>query len=651
MVAPSAMLSGAEAMQMQMQAAPPRQRAQRQTSSCLECRRRKQKCSQGQPCTNCYRRFPTPECVYEVKSSRRASPLFPRPQLPTIADIQDGPYSHLNPAIIQSALYSIEGQSTSSASSPSGSYSPTASSSTSLSTQSTRSLWRPYQTLASPDGDTDKTIARSLQIIKKESIKSFKRSYLDEGMNKIESDDPMELGYSIAGSMTQLNYLPMRPTKLNKDLVRIHLSLLSRFKCSIDGQPDPTNEFMSVWVPCTMQDPLLLHIVLFTSACFLTETGDMPKKLRQIYQSHVYWMLNKQIGDANGWKNDTLMLAVVQMIADSWYWGETDHLMAHLKGLKRMVRMRGGLNQLGLRGYLAKMILIHDIAMALAHEIKPSMYGHPEFPFFDSRRTPIKTAYNTPLLCHWQSFRESSNSLQLHPSTAEILDTVRSLFSAVISLPRDASPDQTQIVRITATGFYDKIDGFPEQIPSFRGFRNSSRSSSVESPDQSPRSSRTDKSSSPLNLPDIMYIVVRKIALVYCKAISTRSPLSTACSEQDIMLIWRAIWESGLPTWKSVLGIFAWVMIPLCTNCHKIKFGRLIKTLTVSTMMSLGMDDWHLFLDISKTAFRIQRWLTEGDDASGTKQLMGGQAVVDQYDGFAMDNACPRYELPEYDEP
>lgn len=57
-------------------------------------------------------------------------------------------------------------------------------------------------------------------------------------MNKIESDGPMELGYSIAGSMTQLNYLPMRPTKLNKDLVRIRkyctlslvLSLLTHFR-------------------------------------------------------------------------------------------------------------------------------------------------------------------------------------------------------------------------------------------------------------------------------------------------------------------------------------------------------------------------------------------------------------------------------------
>jgi hypothetical protein len=67
-------------------------------------------------------------------------------------------------------------------------------------------------------------------------------------------------------------------------------------------------------------------------------------------------------------------------------------------------------------------------------------------------------------------------------------------------------------------------------------------------------------------------------------------------------------------------------------------------------MMSLGMDDWHLFFDIAKTAFRIQRWLREGDDASSTKQLTGGQAVVDQYDGFVMDGAFSRQDLPVDDD-
>ncbi|KAM0501881.1 hypothetical protein ACHAP8_004177 [Fusarium lateritium] len=618
-------MSGVEAMQMQ--AAPPRKRAQRQTSSCLECRRRKQK--DYFDSTFVVRKFVTANVVY------RPSPLTPRPQLPAIADIRDGPYSHLSPAAIQSALYYIGEQLPNPASSANGLPSPIASSSTAVLTQSSRSLWRPYTT----DGDTDETISKTVQTIKEQSIRSFKRSYHEEGVVSMESYGPIVMGYSIGGSMTQLNYLPMRPTKLNKDLVRIH------------GQPDPTNEFMNIWVPCTMQDPLLLQIVLFTSACFLTETGDMPKKLRHIYQGHAYIMLNKQLGDDIARENDTLMLAVVQMIADSWYWGETGNLNRHLSGLKRMVRMRGGLSRLGLRGYLAKMILIHDIAMALAHEITPSMYGHPGFPFNDPKRTPIKTAYNTPLLCNWQSFRECSNSLQLHPSTADILDTVRSLFAAVVSLPRDSSSEQIQTVRVTATGFYERISSLSEMTPPLQSSCNSSRSSSVESPDQSPSSSRTDKSSSPAtNLPDKMYIVVRKIALIYCKAVSTRSPISSACSEEDINVIWPAIWESGLPTWKSVLGIFVWVMIALSTNCHKIKFGRLIKTLTVSTMMSLGMDDWYLFLDIAKTAFRIQRWLAEGDGDDSTKQLMGGRAVVDQYDKFAMDGAFPEYPLPKDNE-
>jgi hypothetical protein len=235
--------------------------------------------------------------------------------------------------------------------------SPTGSSCTTLSTQSTTSIWNPYSTAASPDGDTDKTIAQSIEIIKKKGTEDVKR-ILSNDMIKIEDDGNADLGYPIAGSMTQLNFLPMKATKLNKELVRLHLSLLSRFKCSVDGQPDPANEFMNTWVPCTVQDPLLLQIVLFTSACFLTETGDMPKKLRYIYQGHVYMMLNKQLGDANAQKNDTLLLAVVQMISDAWYWGETTHLQTHLQGLKVMVRIRGGLGQLGLRGYLAKMILV-----------------------------------------------------------------------------------------------------------------------------------------------------------------------------------------------------------------------------------------------------------------------------------------------------
>lgn len=40
-------------------------RAERVTTSCSECRRRKQKCDQGRPCGNCVKRYPQPLCEYK----------------------------------------------------------------------------------------------------------------------------------------------------------------------------------------------------------------------------------------------------------------------------------------------------------------------------------------------------------------------------------------------------------------------------------------------------------------------------------------------------------------------------------------------------------------------------------------------------------
>ncbi|KAF4987882.1 hypothetical protein FDECE_15270 [Fusarium decemcellulare] len=54
-------------------------------SACTECRRRKQKCSQGQPCTNCLHRFPQPVCEYEsTESSWKREIDSKRGEAPTV---------------------------------------------------------------------------------------------------------------------------------------------------------------------------------------------------------------------------------------------------------------------------------------------------------------------------------------------------------------------------------------------------------------------------------------------------------------------------------------------------------------------------------------------------------------------------------------
>ncbi|KAM0347442.1 hypothetical protein ACHAPU_004963 [Fusarium lateritium] len=285
------------------------------------------------------------------------TPCLPEP---SNVEVREGPYSHLDPSLVNEVLHYLEDE-------PLDSFSETGTSLT-FSPSPSRprtSIWRPYSAIPSEYGDcNDDNISQTVQIITAHGIKEAKRIHAEEQaiIQKSKSEGGHRpIASPIGNSIAHLQYLPMRHTKLNKELVRIHLQLLSRFKCAVDGNPHPTNEFMKAWIPCTVQDPLLLQIVLFTSSCFLSETGHMSKSLQNLHKSRVFWMLNSQLKDINDKKapmTDNLILGVVQMIADSWYWGGTDDLQYHLRGLKVMLITRGGLNRLGLRGHLAKMILM-----------------------------------------------------------------------------------------------------------------------------------------------------------------------------------------------------------------------------------------------------------------------------------------------------
>lgn len=74
-----------------------------------------------------------------------------------------------------------------------------------------------------------------------------------------------------------------------------------------------------------------------------------------------------------------------------------------------------------------------------------------------------------------------------------------------------------------------------------------------------------------------------------------------------------------------------------------------MKTLMVSTFMSIGVDNWHIAMDITRTAFKLQRWLAGGRIHPGEKGLSGGETVVDKY-GFVMKEILPEIQLPTDDE-
>ena len=115
---------------------------------------------------------------------------------------------------------------------------------------------------------------------------------------------------------------------------------------------------MKHWVPLSIKDPLLLQIVLYTAVCFLKETGRVPKMLVYAYKGVVHRMLNEHLSSSRTQTGDAAIMGAAQMVMDSWYWGTTEELRAHMAGLKTMIRMRGGLQDLGMGGFLAKTVLM-----------------------------------------------------------------------------------------------------------------------------------------------------------------------------------------------------------------------------------------------------------------------------------------------------
>ncbi|KAK7409324.1 hypothetical protein QQX98_008503 [Neonectria punicea] len=618
-------------------------RADRQLASCTECRRRKQR----------------PICEYKVESSKKHLRPGGTDGPSRIVALTNGPYAHLNPAAVHDAILQVDESSGDvfPADSPDSATSTTSTTSSENSSSSTSlkksNPWVPFKVLLDDEENDPETVLENLRVIFERRLTIANRITEDEWTEDdargfLTSHDACRpLALPVEGPIEQLRFLPMAPTKMNKELVRIHLQLLCRFKVSVDGNPAPNNAFMKHWVPCCVQDPLLLQIVLFTSACFFSETGHIPKTLAMLHKGKVYQMLNEQLRNSATQTSDTSILGVTQMVIDSWYWGATVDLKAHIFGLKQMIAMRGGLNKLGLHGYLSKTVIIHDVVMALAHETEPSIYGFPGFEFTDPIMIPFHTALNTPLISGWPSFAGCANSLQLHPSTAMILDDVRYLIETVISLPEEPTVEELQQVVTTAGLISDRIADMPTDTPA-RENPNSRNNSAATTPKstqdgQSPESCRSDKSSPSVELPDLMYRCVRMTAMIYCRAILNRTPTSAICTEMDFLMIWQAVWQVSLPTWKATIGLFVWVMLAIVPSCHKTGPARFIKTLMVAGFMTIGVDNWHIVMDLTRTAFTLQRWLAAGrhsQEDGDEKGLSGGESIVDKY-GFALPDVLP----------
>ncbi|KAK0616045.1 hypothetical protein B0T17DRAFT_497422 [Bombardia bombarda] len=460
-----------------------------------------------------------------------------------------------------------------------------------------------------------------------------------------------------------ISQLPMPQTMQNTELLRIYVKLISQFKASLDGNPDASNPYIKYYVPYSVQSPLLVHVAIYTGAGFLSQMGHIDTTVAMSHKGHAIALLNEHL-QSNSSTSDEGIAGVVQLIVNEWYWGDPNDLRAHLRGLREMIRIRGGFRTLGLHGLLSKLAITSDVAIALSFEISPFLRGGKEFEFHENTQTaPLRLALNTPLVSSLASFASCDEALHIHSATASILDDMRFLIAAALALPKNASTKELQKVHSTSAWIYERISMLPRLAPATRrpssvtspipsstasliiesssrdtpevgeeqreprgSHKRPRRGKSQGSPPQQHRGLLTPTQALAENkdhrygleqsppppgeeTPDFVYQAVLLGALMYSRAIMTRQPFSQVVGTDSFVQLWTTMWRVPLATWRSLLGVFNWLVLPLVPSGKSTHHDLYVRSMMNASLLQMSMDNWEIACGAMDAALRLQHWL------------------------------------------
>jgi len=128
---------------------------------------------------------------------------------------------------------------------------------------------------------------------------------------------------------------------------------------SIDGNVSP-NLYNDYWVPWSVKSPLLANLGILTAAIYQAEAQKIPSGKSPIalhYKVKSIGLLNEMLEDGESATSTEAITAVVSLMVNEWFWLHRDAVKRHMAGLKLMIELRGGLDELGMNGFLRKLVL------------------------------------------------------------------------------------------------------------------------------------------------------------------------------------------------------------------------------------------------------------------------------------------------------
>ncbi|XMA18111.1 hypothetical protein WAI453_010902 [Rhynchosporium graminicola] len=535
---------------------------QRHSTSCRECRRRKQKCNQAKntACNNCARRFPPVPCIYDnsikVLSQYRES----------IVDL----------TVIETKIEESESEGAESSSIPEfGSPLEQISQDLPPRTQSltcrTRSAGFDHDPLmfATPATCGLQDEEPSDQDV----VPTIPRGQHCSGSNKLE----IKL-HSDGVVSNPLELLPIASTRKNHQLFQFFVQILSPFISSIDGE-NPHGAFRSQWLSFMMQSPIAAHVAIVSATHYqaVVSNVDVDNSVDATSsKGALITLINEHIsGPGNGVSDDSIA-AVMSLASNESIYSDRRSTMAHMRGLRDMVNTRGGLNNINF-GLLRKMILRTDYQIASTYECEvllDSIGENESNPSVGS--FPLELS--SPILYALISFVDTISILHINVETAKILDDARSMTIAALALSSSTSSlTLKEEVLMDIHNIIQRLASLPTGNPTSPG--------------------------------DFLYQACRMTAMIYSSAIINRTPLSMACTPEILQELWAIMWQVPSLRWKQVPGIFLWILLVIGPFSRDKSQGKYIKALTQAAIMAITLVDEDTVTVTLRRFLAVQRWL------------------------------------------
>jgi hypothetical protein len=176
---------------------------------------------------------------------------------------------------------------------------------------------------------------------------------------------------------------------------------------------------------------------------------------------------------------------------------------------------------------------------------------------------------------------QESMSQSITTSTAEILDDISFLVSAITSSP----PSPTPKIRGTASWLHSRLQNIDVK---------------------------------PTTDSQIILCIIKLTAIVYSNSISTLTPLSLSFDQKllaELYSYFGCFQPSSLRRWCAIPGIFLWVLLVACPAAGDDHMGRYLRSKMAATRIVLGLENYNLPFAYLRSFWRVQRWIETETEA------------------------------------